>query len=207
MILSDRMIREARARGEIVIEPWDDECLGSNSYDIHLGDTLKTYRDTTPLFDDEGNIVTEYGYAERRKVLDCSIEWPTVRHKIGPRGFVLQPGVLYLGVTQEYTETLKHVPFLDGKSSAGRLGVPIHCTAGRGDVGFKNHWTLEIWVVQPVRLFAGMPIGQLIYQETGDVDVPYDRKPNAKYSTARDPEPQASRMWRNFPLKPPASMS
>ena len=27
-------------------------------------------------------------------------------------GYVLQPGVLYLGVTEEYTETHAHVPFL-----------------------------------------------------------------------------------------------
>ena len=52
----------------------------------------------------------------------------------------------YLGVTEEYTETHKHVPFLEGKSSIGRLGIDIHATAGKGDVGFCNTWTLEISV-------------------------------------------------------------
>jgi dCTP deaminase len=42
-----------------------------------------------------------------------------------------------------------------------------------------------------------MPIGQLIYFETGAVDVSYDKKENAKYN-GRDPKPQASRMWKNF---------
>ena len=47
-------------------------------------------------------------------------------------GFVLQPGRLYLGATQEYTETHATVPFLEGKSSVGRLGIDIHATAGKG---------------------------------------------------------------------------
>jgi deoxycytidine triphosphate deaminase len=56
----------------------------------------------------------------------------------------------YLGVTEEYTETHAHVPFLEGKSSTGRLGIDIHATAGKGDVGFCGNWTLEISVKQPV---------------------------------------------------------
>ena len=47
-------------------------------------------------------------------------------------------------VTEEYTETHAHVPFLEGKSSTGRLGIDIHATAGKGDVGFCGNWTLEI---------------------------------------------------------------
>lgn len=54
-----------------------------------------------------------------------------------------------------------------------------------------------IVVAQPVRVYAGMPIGQLIYFETGDVDIPYDQKPNAKYNE-RCAKPQPSRMWKNF---------
>ena len=78
--------------------------------------------------------------------------------EITKEGFVLQPGVLYLGVTEEYTETHNAVPFLEGKSSIGRLGIDIHATAGKGDVGFCNTWTLEISCVHPVRVYPGMPI-------------------------------------------------
>lgn len=179
MILSDRQIREAMVSGSIKIEPFDEHALGTNSYDVHLSETLMTHART------------------RQGVVDCKVEPRVVQHKIGPGGFVLHPNTLYLGSTVEYTETHNHVPFLDGKSSIGRLGITIHCTAGRGDVGFCNHWTLEIHVVEPVRVYAGMPIGQLIYFETGDVDVPYNKKPNAKY-TERCAEPQPSQMWRNF---------
>ncbi|MEO1385590.1 MAG: dCTP deaminase, partial [Bacteroidota bacterium] len=116
---------------------------------------------------------------------------------IPAEGYVLQPNTLYLGVTEEYTETHGHVPFLEGKSSIGRLGIHIHATAGKGDVGFCNTWTLEITVAQPVRVYGGMPIGQLIYFEVnGEVLNYYNRKQNAKY-TQRTIKPVESMMWKN----------
>ncbi|HLX12463.1 MAG TPA: dCTP deaminase, partial [Bacteroidota bacterium] len=113
-------------------------------------------------------------------------------------GMILVTSKLYLGVTEEYTETHAHVPFLEGKSSIGRLGIDIHATAGKGDIGFCNTWTLEISVRQPVRIYAGMPIGQLIYfMVDGKIDVPYNRKRSAKYNK-RTVKPVESMMWKNF---------
>ncbi len=176
MILSDSAILEAIKKGEIVIEPFRRECLGSNSYDVHLGKTLLVYK--TPI-------------------LDARKPNPTEEIEIPPEGYVLQPGILYLGVTEEYTETHKYVPFLEGKSSVGRLGIDIHATAGKGDIGFCNTWTLEISVVQPVRIYAGMPIGQLIFFEVkGEVLVPYNKKATAKYNR-KTHKPVASMMWKN----------
>ena len=37
MILSDTRILEEIEKGTIKIEPYHRECLGSNSYDVHLG--------------------------------------------------------------------------------------------------------------------------------------------------------------------------
>jgi dCTP deaminase len=176
MILSDSKILEAIARKEIVIEPYDRECLGSNSYDVHLGKYLAVYIDS---------------------VLDARKHNAIRELEIPEEGFVLQPGTLYLGVTQEYTETHGHVPFLEGKSSVGRLGIDIHATAGKGDVGFCNTWTLEISVSMPVRVYAGMPIGQLIYFAVdGDVVNTYNRKASAKYNE-RTVRPVESMMWKN----------
>ena len=121
-----------------------------------------------------------------------------VKHfEIPEDGIVLQPGKTYLGSTIEYTETREFVPFLEGKSSVGRLGIDIHATAGKGDVGFCNHWTLEISVSQPVRVYSGMPIGQLIYFKVeGKVEVDYSSKDSAKYNQ-RTPRPVESMMWKN----------
>jgi dCTP deaminase len=176
MILSDSRILEEIEKGTIVIEPYDRNNLGSNSYDVHLGKHLAQYND---------------------EVLDAR-KHNTIHHfEIPEEGFILQPGQLYLGVTLEYTETHAHVPFLEGKSSTGRLGIDIHATAGKGDVGFCNAWTLEISCVKPVKIYAGMPIGQLIYFPCeGEVINNYSKKQGAKY-TGRNIRPVESMMWKN----------
>ena len=176
MILTDKKILECIESGDIVIEPFMQSCLGTNSYDVHLGKTLAVYED---------------------EVLDARQHNKIKYLEIGSDGFVLQPGTLYLGVTEEYTETHNSVPFLEGKSSIGRLGIDIHATAGKGDVGFCNTWTLEISCVHPVKVYAGMPIGQLIYfMVEGDIANFYNKKENAKY-TQRTDKPVESMMWKN----------
>ncbi len=176
MIFTDKKILDSINTRQIVIEPFRPECLGTNSYDVHLGKYLATYTAT---------------------VLDAR-QHNTIEHfEIPAQGIVLQPGCLYLGVTEEYTETHNSVPFLEGKSSTGRLGIDIHATAGKGDVGFCNHWTLEISVAMPVRVYAGMPIGQLIYFKVdGDIENFYNKKLSAKYNN-RSERPVESMMWKN----------
>ncbi|HET7152338.1 MAG TPA: dCTP deaminase [Candidatus Kapabacteria bacterium] len=177
MILTDQKILEEIKNKNIVIQPYDRSCLGTNSYDVHLGEWLAEY-------DDE--------------VLDARLHNKIHYFKIPKEGKLLVPTKFYLGVTKEYTETHKHVPFLEGKSSIGRLGIDIHSTAGKGDVGYCNTWTLEISVKQPVRVYAGMPIGQLIYFEvSGEVMVPYNKKKSAKYNK-RNIKPVETMMWMNF---------
>lgn len=177
MILSDIEILKEMQKGTIKIEPYHEGCLGTNSYDVHLGKTLAVYVD---------------------EELDAKKHNQIRKFEIPEEGFVLQPNVFYLGVTLEYTETHAHVPFLEGKSSTGRLGIDIHATAGKGDVGFCNFWTLEISVRKPVRIYAGMPIGQLIYFVVeGEVKTKYNTKLNAKYNQ-RAPEPVESMMWKNL---------
>ena len=176
MILSDRSILEAIANHNIVIELYSRDCLGTNSYDVHLSKYLACYLD---------------------KVIDAKKHNQVEHFEIQEEGIVLNPGKTYLGSTEEYTETRQFVPFLEGKSSVGRLGIDIHATAGKGDVGFCNHWTLEISVSQPVRVYAGMPIGQLIYFTVdGQVEVDYATKASAKYNQ-RTPKPVESMMWKN----------
>jgi dCTP deaminase len=78
---------------------------------------------------------------------------------------------LYLGRTNEYTETYGFVPGIEGKSSLARLGLQVHMTAGFGDVGFKGFWTLEMTCLQPLRIYRDMRIAQLYYDElTGEYD-------------------------------------
>ena len=176
MILSDTRILEEIKKGTIKVEPYHRDNLGSNSYDVHLGKMLATYIDNE---------------------LDAKKHNRIETFEIPEDGIVLVPQKFYLGVTAEYTETHAHVPFLEGKSSTGRLGIDIHATAGKGDVGFCGHWTLEISVKQPVRVYAGMPVGQLIYFPVdGEIEVKYNQKKGAKYS-GQPGHPVESMMWKN----------
>ncbi|SEQ38403.1 dCTP deaminase [Neolewinella agarilytica] len=176
MIWSDKKILAAIEKKEIVIEPFDRSNLGTNSYDVHLGKYIARYKD---------------------HILDARSHNEIIHDEIPEEGFLLHPNTLYLGVTLEYTETHSSVPFLEGKSSVGRLGIDIHATAGKGDVGFCNHWTLEISCTHPVRVYAGMPIGQLIYFGVeGDIENYYNKKANAKYNKVQV-RPMESMMWKN----------
>ena len=191
MILSDTEILRAIEAGAIVIDPFDITQLGGNSYDVRLGPMLMS------------PAVRELDAAQE------TAAWHT--HQISALGFVLKPGTFYLASTVEYTESnvvadhvgrglpwgdWRLVPYLDGKSSVGRLGIQIHATAGRGDVGFRNHWTLEISVSVPVRVYAGMPIGQLTWHRVaGNVKRVYGERESSAYGALpRDPNPQPSRM-------------
>jgi len=176
MILTDTRILEEMEKGTIKVVPYDRADLGSNSYDVHLGSTMALYVD---------------------EVLDAKKHNTIEYFEIPDKGIVLEPSKFYLGVTLEYTETHAHVPFLEGKSSTGRLGIDIHATAGKGDVGFCGNWTLEISCKQPVRVYKGMPIGQLIYFPVdGEIEVKYNQKSNAKYS-GQPNKPIESMMWKN----------
>ncbi|HEX6962818.1 MAG TPA: dCTP deaminase [Lacipirellula sp.] len=163
MILSGQEI-SARLGGDIKIDPFNPSSLNPNSYNLTLHDELMVYEE----------VVLDMAKANR------------VRRIPIPRdGIVLSPNQLYLGRTAERTETHNLVPQIEGRSSVGRLGLFVHVTAGFGDVGFCGHWTLEMFAVQPVRVYPGVPICQIIYHEvTGEL-----REYDSKYQHNRDIQP------------------
>ena len=176
MILTDKTIHDEINEGNIVIEPFNPNNLGTNSYDLTLSNTLILYTE---------------------RVLDVRKKNPSAPMIIPAEGLILQPNVIYLASTVEYTETLRHVPVIQGKSSLGRLGLFVHVTAGFGDVGFKGHWTLELVCVQRIKIYPGMKIAQIVYHEISEMPkISYDKKEDAKYSN-QGSEPVASKMYLN----------
>ena len=135
---------------DIEIDPFDTSQLNPNSYNLTLHDELMIYEE----------VVLDMAKANRVR-----------RVKIPEEGLVLSPNQVYLGRTVERTVTHNLVPQVEGRSSVGRLGLFVHVTAGFGDVGFAGHWTLEMFAVQPVRIYAGVSICQIYYHElTGKVE-------------------------------------
>lgn len=166
-ILSGLAIKEYIKRGDITITPFDEKRIGTNSYDVSLGNTLLTY-----ILGPDGELNTQFST-------------PTVSHTIPPEGFRLEPGVMYLGHVAEFIEHGNFVPFLDGRSSTGRLSVSLHQTAGRGDIAFRGRWTLEITVTHPVRVYPGDILGQVYFFTVVGPFTTYD---GGKYQDAQTVE-------------------
>jgi dCTP deaminase len=164
MILSGHEILAHLDRG-IVIQPFHEANLNPNSYNLTLHDELMVYEEV---------------------VLDMRKSNRVRRLTIPEEGLVLSPNQVYLGRTAERTETHGFVPQIEGRSSIGRLGLFVHVTAGFGDAGFCGYWTLEMFAVQPVRIYPGVPICQIFYHELRGEVTPYD---SDKYQHNRDIQP------------------
>ena len=171
MILSGQEILKHMGK-EIIITPFDEKRINPNSYNLSLADELLVYEQ------DE---------------LDMKKPNPTKQIVIPEEGLLLEPNRLYLGRTNEFTKTDRYVPMLEGRSSTGRLGLFIHVTAGFGDIGFAGYWTLEIFCVQPVRIYPNVEICQIYYH---DIDGEYDLYSSGKYQN--NSGIQASLMYKDF---------
>lgn len=142
MILSGDEILKAYNDGSIVITPFDKKKLNPNSYNLTLANELVVYADP---------------------ILNMKADNPHEKIYIPEDGYLMVPGQLYLGRTNEYTETHDLVPMIEGRSSVGRLGISIHATAGFGDEGFCGFWTLELSCTQPVIIYPNIDICQIYY--------------------------------------------
>ncbi len=141
MILTGKEILK-RLGSDIFIEPFNEKQVNPNSYNLCLHNELLVY-ENFPL--------------DMRKLPDSK------RIIIPENGYMLEPGILYLGRTLERTKTKNLVPMIEGRSSIGRLGMFIHITAGFGDVGFDGFWTLEISVIHPLVIYPNVQVCQIFY--------------------------------------------
>ena len=126
-------------------------------------------------------------------VLDMKKPAQTEQIIIPPEGLVLEKDRLYLGRTCEHTTTNNLVPMLEGRSSIGRLGLFVHVTAGFGDVGFSGYWTLEMFCVQPIRIYPDVEICQVFYHS---IEGDFHNYDSGKYQNNRGIQP--SLLYKDF---------
>ena len=186
-LLTGKEIHRQVDLGSICIKPYDPQFLGPNSYDLHLGNKLLVYKSgynrnrlQDPL--SEGAVFP----------IDSRNPPETIEVSLDPcGGWVLVPGRLYIGVTKEWTKTVGFVPRIDGRSSLGRLGVFCHITAGQGDNGFEGTWTLELAVVEPVVIYPGDRLFQIIYETVQGEPTLYGHTGNTsgRYNGQIEPTP------------------
>lgn len=159
-MLSGEEIIKAVEQNLIKIEPFDKNNINPNSYNITLAGELLVHTEDT---------------------LDCKKSPQVKKITIPKEGYTLVPNKLYLGRTNEYTESEKYVPLLSGRSSIGRIGLTTHLSAGCGDVGFKGTWTLGITCVTPTKVYPNMEIGQLyFFPLIGENNIKYSGRYNNK---------------------------
>ena len=170
-ILVDFEIKAAINNGELIIEPYDETLIQPNSYDVRLHNKFSWHEASDEIIDPfQGKSILQ----GLTSVTDDN--------------FIVAPGQFILGATLEsICLPADIVGQLTGKSSLARLGVMVHVTAGFIDAGFSHppaQITLEIVNVglRPVKLYAGMPIAQMVFTRTATCEQPYNVKPNAKYN-------------------------
>jgi dCTP deaminase len=171
MILSGEEIRR-RHGSEIVINPFDPQRINPNSYNLTLHDELLVYEEV---------------------VLDVAAPNRYARVHIPAEGFTLHPGQLYLGRTAERTETQRLVPRIQGRSSLARLGLLICPGGSLGAVGYCGTWTLEMFVIQPVKIYPFMQVCQIYFHELVGELGDYG---SGKYQNSTDIQP--SQMYLEF---------
>ncbi|MGI5262484.1 dCTP deaminase [Streptomyces angustmyceticus] len=159
MILTGPAIAAAVARGEITIDPYEPSRVSPNAYDWRLGTTLR-------VCDGHLDAAAPTGFTETA---------------IPAAGFVLQPGVLYLGVTHERTGSERFAQLLNGDRTTGSLGIWVHVSAPLGHQGHAIRWTLEIQTAKPARIYPGMTFGKLVFLAAHGTADSY-QKQAAKYA-------------------------
>ncbi len=139
---------------DIIITPQDNIVLNPNSINLTLNDTVGIYSDP---------------------VLDMKKDNAVKKIQLGEDGTWFYPDEIYLGRTNEWTETKNLVPMLSGRSSLGRNGLHVHCSAGMGSIGYKGYWHMGIRAVKPIKVVKNMKCCQLYYLTVdGDNDKNYN---------------------------------
>ena len=186
MLLSDRDIRAEIAANRVGVEPFDEAMIQPSSVDVRLDKFFRVFEN------------------HKYSVIDPSTEQAELTREViaeGDEPFILHPGEFVLASTYEVITLPDDIAGrLEGKSSLGRLGLLTHSTAGFIDPGFSGHITLELSNVAnlPVKLFAGMKIGQLcLIKLSSPAEHPYgSEKYGSRYQGQRGPTP--SRSFLNF---------
>jgi dCTP deaminase len=185
MILSDRDIKQALKKKQIIIKPDPDLAaqLGSCLLDLRLGNSFRVFNHSKTPYLDPQNPKTLDGVTTEVMVKDGDT-------------FIMHPGEFVLAMTKEYVEMPDDLTGrLEGRSSIGRLGIVVHSTAANIECGFRGNITLELANMGriPVMLYPGMRICSLSFEQlSSPAEVPYYKKKSAKY--VGQTKPEASRI-------------
>jgi len=194
MALSDEKILQEKAAGNVVIEPFQKDNLGTASYDVTLGRHF--FAEQTPehfqhVYNpyDKNHVERIWGNPLEAKSADA-----VFRHYdfdfagIDPNDevIVLDPGETILAHTREFIGGRNHITtMMKARSSLGRNFIEICKCAGWGDVGYTGRWTMEITNNSrhySIPLVVSRRVAQIIFFATSEIrDTDYTD--DGKYQT------------------------
>jgi dCTP deaminase len=151
MILTKNEILKRIKVNEIVISPLDPKSVGPASIDLSLDKQIRIFNGKTVSIIDE---LTDY--KSITKVVNIS------------RGYILNPGVLVLGITKETITLPGNVcGWINSRSRFARIGLMSHIAAPFISPGVSNKQVLEIFNagIHPINLVPGIKICHLVLQE------------------------------------------
>jgi dCTP deaminase len=152
-ILTHDEILGAVAVGAIRIEPFDPDCVGPASVDLHLGNEFRVFRKAHAIIRVEED--TDYE-AVTEKI-------------VAPEGLILMPGETVLALTRERITLAPNLcGWLEGRSRFARLGLLVHVSASFMHPGIANQQCLEMsnFSPMPLSVTPGVRICQFVFQRT-----------------------------------------
>jgi len=200
MALSDKKILEEMKRGNVIIDPFKKENLGTSSYDLTLGEFYFREQPTKyyhNIFNIWSKAHTDHVWGTKplraekaRKVFEkYNFNYDGIAKD--EKVILLQPGETILAHNNEFIGGKNTITtMMKARSSMGRTFIEVCKCAGWGDVGYVNRWTMEITNNSKnyaIPLVVGRRIAQMIFFETGPI---LDNKQNytskGKYATSQD---------------------
>jgi dCTP deaminase len=156
VLLSDLRIMQELELGNVVISPFDQRQLGTNSYDCRLGEWYFQPDANVEVVDFTDEAQARAFWGEPRRAVDNEI--------------LVRPGTTILAHTIEVVGARNGITTsMHARSSIGRASLSVCKCAGVGDVGYISRWTMEIsnHSRSTVLLPVGLRICQIKFEEVG----------------------------------------
>lgn len=187
-VYSNVQINEALEKGHIVQYPAAPELINASSIDVRLG--YHFYR--TDIRNGDGGIYNPYDEEDIKRYFGEPLEAQPLRdirkveelidrrtlQNIDPNQpvILMRPHERILAHTHEFIGIrAPGTSSMQARSTTGRNGIVVCKDAGWGDPGYIGRWTMEIQNDNDeyVPLQVGMPIAQIVFYHTGEVEGDY----------------------------------
>lgn len=198
MLLSRPAILKHFKKGNIVIDPFREENLKTNSYDVCLGEYFYREQDTRgriPIFNpfSPKSVQSVWGTFEKAPLFSELLEQLEIERLDGfdeyDKIILLGPGETILAHTKEFIGgRICCTSEMKARSSLGRCFIEVCKCAGMGDVGYINRWTMEVTNNSRHRhivLKVGMPVAQIKFYEVEPI-LDEDYVKTGKYQNVAD---------------------